>query len=237
MLMARPPSRLTQRVAARSKISAAGARRYGGRSQQERRDQRRARLLDAGFDLFGTRGYGAASIELICAKAGVTARHFYEQFESREALLLAVYEGVIGRVWQAILKALWAKEADPRKRVAAALEVYVHTILDDPRNARIACVEVVGASAKLEQRRRKAIHEFASVIEAQANELAKQGRMPRGDFGLTSIAMAGAVNELITDAITRKTPPPVSDIVEALVRIFLAFIAGSRKESSARRRG
>jgi AcrR family transcriptional regulator len=199
-------------------------------------DERRARLHEAGFALFGTRGYANTSIELICSKAGVTARHFYEQFDSREALLLDVYDGVVRRARHAVQSALLEPHDDPHQRVTAGIEAYVHAVLDDPRNARIACVEVVGAGPKVERMRRSTIHEIASVIEAQAQALAAQGSVAKRDFSLTAIAMAGACNELVTDAIMRTTPPPIAELVDALVRLFVAVIAQARDELAPPRR-
>jgi len=200
-------------------------RRYAGQSVKERLAQRRERLVEAGLALFAAKGYAATSIELICSRAGVTARHFYEQFASREALLLEVYEDVFGRARKAVITALHRTHASSRDRVTAGIEAYVHAVLDDPRNARIACVEVVGATPKVERRRRRAIHEIAALVESEAHALADQGSVVRRDFSLTAIAMAGACNELVTDAIMRPTPPPTSAIVDALVRLFLAVIA------------
>ncbi len=71
---------------------APGGRTYRGRSPEERRAERRERLLEAGLKLFGGEGYAATSIERLCAHARVTARHFYEEFPTREALLLAVFD-------------------------------------------------------------------------------------------------------------------------------------------------
>jgi AcrR family transcriptional regulator len=214
---------------------AASTRPYGGHSVTERLAQRHARLLEAGLALFGTRGYTSTSIEAVCSKAGVTARHFYEQFASREELLLEVYEHVIERTRKAVVTALHQSHSTPHHRVTAGLEAYVHAVLDDPRYARIACVEVVGASSRVERRRRKTIYEIASLIEAQAQALVEQGRVARRDFSLTAIAMAGACNELVTDAIMRPTPPPTPALVDALVRLFLAVIAASRPASDAKR--
>jgi AcrR family transcriptional regulator len=205
-------------------------RRYGGQSVKERLAQRRERLVEAGFALFATQGYASTSIELICSKASVTARHFYEQFASREALLLEVYDGVFDRARKAVVTALHRTHAKPRDRVTAGIEAYVHAVLDDPRNARIACVEVVGATPKIERRRRRAIHEIAALIESEAHALADRGSVVRRDFSLTAIAMAGACNELVTDAIMRPTPPPTFAIVDALVGLFLAVIADAEAE-------
>ena len=206
------------------------ARRYAGQSVKERLAQRRERLVEAGLTLFAAKGYTSTSIELICSNAGVTARHFYEQFASREALLLEVYEEVFDRARKAVVTALHRTHATPRDRVTAGIEAYVHAVLDDPRNARIACVEVVGATPKIERRRRRAIHEIAALIESEAHALADQGSVARRDFSLTAIAMAGACNELVTDAIMRPTPPPTFALVDALVRLFLAVIAEAQAD-------
>ena len=44
---------------------------YGGRSPEERRADRRRRLLDAALDRFGTTGYASTSITELCSSAGV----------------------------------------------------------------------------------------------------------------------------------------------------------------------
>src|SRR5919198_3030469 len=73
-------------------------RRYRGRLPGERRAERRRRLLDAGLELFGTVGYRGTSIERLCAQAGVTTRHFYQEFPGREALLAAPCGEIIAEV-------------------------------------------------------------------------------------------------------------------------------------------
>ncbi|MQA12822.1 MAG: TetR family transcriptional regulator [Pseudonocardiaceae bacterium] len=59
------------------------ARHYGGRSAQQRRSDRRARLLVAALDLIGTQGYAAATVEALCGAARVSTRTFYEEFGGR----------------------------------------------------------------------------------------------------------------------------------------------------------
>jgi AcrR family transcriptional regulator len=61
----------------------ASARVYAGRSAQQRREERRNRLLSAGQDLFGGQGYRTTSIEALCTAAGVSTRAFYEEFSGR----------------------------------------------------------------------------------------------------------------------------------------------------------
>ena len=60
------------------------------RPPSKRREQTRARLLAAAHDVFGDVGMDAASVELICERAGFTRGAFYSNFESKEELFLAL---------------------------------------------------------------------------------------------------------------------------------------------------
>jgi len=81
-------------------------RRYRGLDATERLADRRARLVEAGFDLFGTQGYHAVSIRQLCRQAGLTERHFYQSFTDRRELLSAVYENVFTEVRDATFTAV-----------------------------------------------------------------------------------------------------------------------------------
>jgi AcrR family transcriptional regulator len=201
-------------------------RTYRGQSNLERREDRRERLVSAGLDLFGTAGYAATSIEAVCTAAGVTARHFYEHFAGREALLRAVYDGIVGDAQRAVLRAL-TQATDAETRATAGVGAFVRSYLEDPRRARVACIEVIGVSADFERHRRGVIHAFASVIESQAEALAAEGSLPGPrNFELAGIAMAGAVNELMSDWIIRRDRPGIDVFSQEIVDFFLAVMKG-----------
>jgi len=62
----------------------------GSRPPSQRREQTRARLLDAAHDVFAEVGMDAASVEAICERAGFTRGAFYSNFESKDELFLAL---------------------------------------------------------------------------------------------------------------------------------------------------
>ena len=76
-------------------MSEQAPRRYRGVSAEQRQQERRERLLDAGLHVFGESGYHGATVRGICQQAGLTERYFYESFANSEDLLCAVYEGVL----------------------------------------------------------------------------------------------------------------------------------------------
>jgi len=220
-----------KRQAAVPKLRAAPKERrgYGGRSAEELRLERRERLIATGLDLFASRGYHRTQIELLCTQAKVTTRHFYEEFSSREDLLVAVYEGVISKTRVAVIAALQNAKLTPQQRIANAIGAFVHAYTDDPRHARIACIEVVGVSEDMARRRRAVIHEFAQVVEGYANQLAKSGVLPVRNYHLPGVAMIGAVNELMSEWLTVDHPPSVAELTDELLQLFDAVIGGAQR--------
>ena len=79
----RPPTQPDRRAAARTDGKPARVTR--------RRAETRARLLDAAFTVFATRGFGRASIEEVCEAAGYTRGAFYSNFDSLEELFFALF--------------------------------------------------------------------------------------------------------------------------------------------------
>jgi len=60
------------------------------RAGSRRREQTRARLLAAAHEIFGEVGMDAASVEMICERAGFTRGAFYSNFDSKDELFLAL---------------------------------------------------------------------------------------------------------------------------------------------------
>ena len=71
-----------------------GAPLSAGRTQAERREATRTRLIAAGRQLFATRGYDAVGTEDLVAAAGVTRGALYHHFEGKRGLFAAVFEQV-----------------------------------------------------------------------------------------------------------------------------------------------
>ncbi len=59
---------------------------------QRRRQQNRAALIEAAWELFQRQGLRATRIEEICERADVSTRTFFNHFETREDLYLAIAE-------------------------------------------------------------------------------------------------------------------------------------------------
>jgi AcrR family transcriptional regulator len=69
---------------------------------QQRSEETRTKILDSAIKLFSTRGYTAASVDDICAEAGISKGAFYHHFESKQALFLALLDGWLETIDKAI---------------------------------------------------------------------------------------------------------------------------------------
>jgi AcrR family transcriptional regulator len=206
---------------------AAPGRVYGGRSAEERHAARRTALVDAGFELYGTVGYHPVSIERICSQARLTTRNFYEHFRDREALLRAVYDRTIAETTAIVLQALDDAGDAPSARVQQGVSAFVHTMLDDPRRARIVCLQVVGQSDELERHRRDVLHRFADLLAGEDERTAEAGYIPRRrSYHVGALALVGGVNELLVDWLHAEDPLPLDRLVAEIVQLFLAAAAG-----------
>ncbi len=205
-------------------------RRYGGQSAEQRRADRQRRLLDAGLDLFGTRGFRATTVTDVCRAAAVAPIHFYEEHSGRESLLEVVYEEIMTSTRDAVDAAVAEADDEFRARSRAGLDAFCHAMLDDPRRARVQCIEIVGVSEAMEARRHAGLLRWAALV-ADSFDLARP-ELDRGtepaDLGampaLRSIAvtLVGGVNEAIVDWLLEPDHQPIDELVDTLSNVFIA---------------
>lgn len=209
----------------------AGVRRrrgYRGLSAEQLRLQRHERLIAAGIELFGERGYAATPIEAVCSLAKVSTRHFYEQFDGRESILQAVYSALAERLEEIVRAALNESETALTQRMADTIESGVHFLLENPRRGRIMCIEAVGVSHAMEKKRRQTTHEFADIIHRYADQMVANGMLPQRDYRLPAIAIVGLINELIAEWLTEDTGLSAREMAREAKILFRAMIFGAQ---------
>jgi AcrR family transcriptional regulator len=99
-----------------------------GRPATRRRENTRARLMDAAFEVFAEVGLDGASVEAICERAGFTRGAFYSNFESKDELFLdlaaAVADQKLARVAERV-DALRERDSPP-----SSVEQIARAVLD-----------------------------------------------------------------------------------------------------------
>lgn len=196
------------------------ARVYAGRSAQERAATRRRRLLDAGLELLGTRGWSDTTVRGICEEAGLSTRFFYESFHSLEALALAVYDEIVEQTVAGVVTAVGEDGRTREERAHAGIEAMVSRVVDDPRRARVVLVESHNSEA-LAQRRMATMQDLASVVAmlGRTEYDVPQGAEPL--LELTGEFVIGGVVEVLIAWLNRGLDIPRERLIEDCARLVI----------------
>ena len=153
-------------------MSPAPARRpFRGLQPEERQQRRREQLIEAGLEVFGARGFHGVRVRDICVQARLTERYFYESFENREALFLAVYDHAVARIREAIVAAIAASPRDVVPTARGALRAFLETLQGEPRLARILLIDVLTVGKDVANQSRLATQSFADLVRDLVHHL------------------------------------------------------------------
>ncbi|AYF76280.1 TetR/AcrR family transcriptional regulator [Nocardia yunnanensis] len=169
---------------------------YRGTSTDERREQRRRRLLDAALDIVGTQGLAALTVRGVCEQAKVGPRFFYESFTDLDALATALLDEVQRDAFERARTAMAETPGGPEQKLRAGVAALIVAVTDDPRRANIAFAQAYG-SELLMRRRFEGMRQVAALLIEQTRALLD---LPEGeDTALSALAqlITGGAAELI----------------------------------------
>ena len=218
------PSSGTRRTDACDRAS---RRPYAGQSADERDALRRARLLAAARQLIGTQGYAATKINQLCSLANVSTRHFYDLYSGKEAAFIDLYDQLTNEAYQHVLEELTTMEGKPlAERVASGFMAYLSPMFDDIHTARIAFVEVIGVSPRIEQLRLEYREVLIALIETEGAAAVARGEVTDRDFRFAAMALIGSANVIVYDWASKPDRSSAADVKQKLVTLAVDLIAG-----------
>ncbi len=205
-----------------------------GVPMQERTAQRRALLLDAALEAFGTRGFHAVTVREICAGARLTERYFYESFKSLEALFSALYLMLNDQLKHATLTALMVAQmktaASPdRERIdalaGAGLRVLLEFIRDDPRRARVMLIDAISISHGVGQISGQITREYAELTQQFIEQLFPDADARGIDIGVIATGLLGANIHIATQWVRDGFKPSFEVVLRNNLAIYQALSA------------
>jgi len=126
----------------------------------------RERLFAAIVKLVDEQGYPATSLTQIVKTAGVARHTFYEHFEDKEALFLALFNETAEAAFQTIAKAFEAEPGPWEAKVRASTVVMLGLIAQDPARTRVCMIESQSAGAAAVARRSETMQLLAVMLKA-----------------------------------------------------------------------
>ena len=200
------------------------ARLYGGMDAEERRAERRLKLIDAAVEVYGEVGYRGATVKAICEAAELTERYFYESFANSEALLIAAYGHVVGHLHEEMAAAASAAGDDSEARLRAALTLYFTRLKQHPKPARVFLLEIAGIGPAVDAVKHDALRTFSDILVPLASD------PHRGDKGsLLSIGMVGAVIGIALRWVSKQYPQTIEDVVAVAASFCRVALAEADK--------
>lgn len=198
----------------------ATTRAYGGIAGDDRRTDRRRRLVDAAYTLLAEGGPAALTVTGVCREAKLTARYFYEHFACRDALLTALAEAEAQRVIDLGLAAALDAASDPQTRGEAAVRALLDALEVDHRAARISR-ERGGDEVVLRMRAEIAARLTTSFVEHAALMWPQTSARP-GRIALASSLTVGGVLQIITDWLSSDGVIPREELISIAARFVIA---------------
>jgi AcrR family transcriptional regulator len=136
---------------------------YDGKTAAERVAERRVRLIEAGFKVFGECGYAGASIRSILREAGLRDRYFSESFADLDELLAAVYDQLIDKELAECQTAIAATPGGTAG-ARAMIDAITRGFVADPGRGRIKLREVLSAGPVSQARRQTRHYELGKAV-------------------------------------------------------------------------
>jgi AcrR family transcriptional regulator len=191
-------------------------------SHDDRRAQRRGKLIAAAISVYGERGYRQATVKAVCEAAGLTERYFYESFANSGELLIASFNAVTFRVFEASVEAAAAAGRSRTERARALLRAYFTALQRDPRSARVFLVEIRGVSREVDKA-------FDAALRQIGREVGKIVAPPDSEPDqLLEAGVVGGVIHIALRWIEDGYLPTIEAVTDSALRLVMVLARGPR---------
>lgn len=192
-----------------------------------RRERTRALLLDAAEVLVSQRAPEEIRIEDVAEQAGISPASVYVHFGTKDGLLAAVTERVLGVATEA-LRSAYAAETSPLERFAGVGAAYLRLLIDHP--VVVKYLSATGERGPRTPVEVEVVERFSLLrqeFEQSIREAVESGAIRRVDPELTSYFLFGAWNGVAALALRRDALALAPERVElAVIEAGLVLLEG-----------
>jgi AcrR family transcriptional regulator len=197
-------------------------RSYGGKTAEERRQERRLRLVEATVALLAEHGEPGTTMTAICARAGLTERYFYESFAHREDAMLAALDHVSELIAGAAVRVIEETPGSPEERVHAVMASFVELVSRQPAVGLVAVVHA-SATPRLRARRHELIGTFADLVATEAAQLYGADAWPADRARLHGVVYIAGLAELVASWLTGEVELSPEQLTETASDLFASL--------------
>jgi AcrR family transcriptional regulator len=189
-------------------------------------DDKRRRILEAAVRVFAAQGYDASRVGDVAKEAGVAYGLVYHYYESKEAVLEAVFREAWGR-----LLAAGALAEETGANAAEQLELVVKIVLrawrDDPDLVRLIFI-YVNIKPNIQDELDEIGQAFASLERMVSRGQADGTFRAELDPKLAAWMLYGALEEVLTGWVLGQLPDDASAVSAAERELTATMVGGMR---------
>ena len=206
------------------------SRPYRGVSADDRREQRRLRLIETALDCLHEDGLAGVSVRSVCARSRLTPRYFYESFTDLDALLSAAVEAVTDEVAALAVTAARRAPATTEAQVRAAIGAGYGVVAGDPRKATAMLVAGAG-HGPLRRHRQALVTGFADLIIDSISVLSSLGPAERRRARATALFVMGGSADVIDAVLSGRLRMSRATLVDELTALWLGALSSALSAS------
>ena len=185
---------------------------------------RRQQILTAAVRVFAQRGYEATRVGDIASEAGVAYGLVYHYFDSKEAVLEAVFREAWGRLLGAVAQAEPAAGTAP-ERLALVVKIVLRSWRDDPDLVRLLVREVT-RNPHIQDELDEIGQAFATLERIIAGGQ-EEGTIRNGlDARLCAWMLYGALEEILTGWVLGRLPDDAETLARAENEVIGTVVRG-----------
>lgn len=190
---------------------------------EEREREQRRRLLDAAAEVFSTRGFAGASVEMVVERAGMSRRTFYQHFDDLQDVLLKVHDRSASLAYRFVEAAVRSvDENDPVSQLGAGITAFLGIVAQYADLARVVFREVRAAGPEHELRRDVVLGRYVTLLFERLSAAHARGAIARPPDELTLYTLVSGMESVAMRYVARHEEARVLEAAPTLVALLLA---------------
>jgi AcrR family transcriptional regulator len=182
------------------------------------KSERRIELLRAARDVFATKGYHAAKVDDIVARASVAKGTFYLYFRDKRSVFVELVDGLFSRLGAAILTV--DPGGDIEAQIKHNIRGIVAVLLDDPALTHLLLSFAPGLDPAFAEKLQSFYDGVKTLLRVSLDEGQRIGIVAEGDTAMYATFTIGALKEIFAETTSGGPPRPREKLVDELFRLL-----------------
>jgi TetR/AcrR family fatty acid metabolism transcriptional regulator len=191
------------------------------RAAKRRTDDKRQRILDAAVQVFARKGFFASRISDVAAEAGIADGTVYLYFESKDDILVKLFDEVVGEHIEAARQEIRGVD-DAARRLRVIADHHLDLLGKNPELAVVFQVELRQSTKFMELFTASWLKAYFDIVEAAIEAGQKQGTI-RAELSrkLATHAFFGALDAIVTSWVLAHNAFELTELAGPVVDLFL----------------